>query len=218
MSIFLARPTGSLPLVRSIPVAAFAGRPLDYGLPEPPKTAVVTLNDMFRFIYRASALRCSVEFFYTMHNGFTSTDYFGSTEKTILRNGPDFIEPTNGEAPSSRSISENIIVGELGQVPFVQGVVPVQVRPQEGDPYTFESSFSLTIAVAQSHPPGMYYFLNRQGVYSCPFLFAEVAGLSHGISGNVFGSEYRTQPNPSALAQGSGQISVQFSGEDLPLL
>jgi hypothetical protein len=174
------------------------------------------MDDMFRYFYRSAALQCHASFSYRTGQPGDYTNYQGSVTKIILRNGSTFIEPDEGQTPQASSVSQNVVAGEFAQFPFISGRMISSVQPPSGSSYTMESSFSFSLKDGSflSAP----YFLGGDGKYHCPFLSAQVGGLTHGITGSVFGSAFRIPQDPDSPYQNaSGIINISFSGGDLPL-
>lgn len=206
-------------IYRPVPLAA-PGRPSQYGVPEPAGMIRLDADTLFRFLYRASALRITVKYDFTEVNEnetiiskIDETYVANRYEGRFLRNppSPEARPPTIRE---TMAIYGGVAEGFVGDPDTVTKTV--QVIPNEGDPYEYTQPVTVAIldgsfasfdeTEAWKPVPYQRRFYFEQGKYSVPF-FAVTPNFPVIFLGQAFRAEE---------ADLAGSIVFNFHGDDLP--
>lgn len=214
MSAFLGIQAGDLGTDNAIPPLAYPGEPSSYGIDAPPRAASVSVDDFFRYTYRASSVRVQIGLSWRDEE---DTEFTATASKIVPRYQYAFIDPPeDDENPKPFSITQNILVGERGEAPVVFTKVNVRIAPSDQEPFFVENTLGITLLNTRGGLP-IQYFLSSSGFYSFPFMEVSLAPFV-GISGTFLGSQFRSYLRQDGAQDVSGSVSVDFAGGDLPLL
>ena len=193
---------------------ALPGKPADYGIAHPEILLSVDPETMFRYLYRASAVRMSVSFSFRDDDD-TVISSFDSVICTRRRDSGDFVSGPAGEETHPPTIRENMIIRE--SLPRVGGSIQVSRKP--ADAQESFSAYGLTLNPYKFYMQGFAFFMDTRKRYMLPGLSASlgIAEINR-FAGSFLGYPFAYQADsPNQSIRRTAMVDVAFSGADLPL-
>lgn len=226
------------PIYRPIPWAG-VGQPEDHGVDRPPVMVTLSMQQMFRFLFRASAVLVTAQF-ESSGPGFnwSGSGSFVATRRVFSyqSDGYDAVGSfVLGDSTPLTNIRQVLARG--GGLEGVGGLIDsVYNTLDEGGGFVSQEILTAQVLLGgfdsqgggwgdygeiftTPKSPARALFMDTDRRYSVPRLYANVANIVSGISGSFLGRAFQTAGNPtdqnlSTIA--SARIDVAFSGPDLP--
>lgn len=175
------------------------------------------MDEVFRWWYRASALRITASFSYRLETD-PAVQVTGSGSDTLPRNGFNFFAAPEGENPDTPARIDILSSYEFYAAgPFASGsFLDVTYAPVDGPSYSQQENFGMGMG---DGPQGERGYLNPDGFYLAPWLAITLGSYPGKISGSLFGASFQTAATvPDNVKNASANVTISFSGGDLPLL